>query len=229
MTRWTPRSLTVGAALALLWACDGHHHHPCSTCSTAIGSGNLVTESRTVQGFESVEVSAAGHLIIEQTGVESLQITAEDNILPLVRSEVRNGRLILGFEPGTNVNTTREVLFRLTVRDLTNVGASGASRVEIRAVDGAELALRVSGATSLTAIGRVERVHLDLSGASLCEAPELRAHVLAADVSGASYALVRASESLVANASGASILEYLGDPALEATVSGGSVVRRASS
>jgi len=226
MTRWTPRSLTVGAALALLLACDGHHHRP---CSTAIGSGDLATESRSVQGFESVEVSAAGHLIIEQTGVESLQITAEDNILPLVRSEVRNGRLILGIEPGTSVNTTREVLFRLTVRDLTDVGASGASRVEVREVDTAELTFRISGATSLSATGRVERVQLDLSGASLCEAPELRTHVLAADVSGASYALVRASESLVANASGASVLEYLGDPALEATVSGGSVVRRVGS
>jgi hypothetical protein len=228
MLTWTPRSRTVGVALALLWACDGYHHrnHP---YSTTIGSGRLETEARTVQGFDSVEVSAAGHLIVEQTGVESLQITAEDNVLPLVQSEVRNGRLVLGLAPGSSVTTTREVLFRLTVRDLAEVEASGASRVGLRGVDTAELALRVSGASDLTASGHAERVQIHLLGASHCEAPQLRIHALAAELSGASYALVRVSASLEANASGASVLEYLGDPTLVANVSGSSIVRRVRS
>jgi len=227
MTIRTLRLLTVGVALAFVWACDGgHHHHHRDFYSTATGSGHLATESRPVQGFTSVAVSAAGHLIIEQTGVESLEITAEDNVLPLVQSEVRSGRLVLGFEPGASVTATREVLFRLTVRDLTGVEASGASRVEVRGVDTPELVILVSGASDFSATGRAESVQLGISGASRCEAPDLRSRGLIADVSGASYALVQVSDSLVANASGASVLEYLGDPALVASVSGGSVVRR---
>jgi hypothetical protein len=228
MTRWpTPRSLTLGAILALLWGCDGSHRHHHEMWSTVVGSGHLATESRPVRGFTSVEVAAAGHLVVEQTGVESLQVTAEDNVLPLVRSEVRNGRLVLGFEPGAGVTVTREVLFHVTVGDLAGVEASGASRVEIRGVDAAGLSLRASGASSLTASGRAVDVQLDLSGASRCEAPDLRSRVLTASLAGASYALVRASDALVADASGVSILEYLGDPDLVANVSGGSLVRRA--
>jgi hypothetical protein len=228
MTKWTPRSLTLGAVLALLWGCDGsYRHHHGNGWSPVVGSGHLATESRPVHDFTAVEVTAAGHLIVEQTGVESLEVTAEDNVLPLVRSEVRNGRLFLGFEPGASVTVTREVLFRVTVGDLTEVEASGASRAEIRGVDGAGLTLRVSGASSVTATGRAADVQLELSGASRCEAADFRSRDLTAEVSGASYALVRASHSLVVNASGASILEYLGDPDLVANVSGGSLVRRA--
>lgn len=228
MTKWTPRSLSLGVVLALLWGCDGsYRHHHDNGWSPVVGSGHLATESRPVHDFTSVEVTAAGHLIVEQTGVESLQVTAEDNVLPLVRSEVRNGRLLLGFEPEASVTVTHEVLFHVTVRDLTGVEASGASRAEIRGVDAAGLGLRASGASSLTAAGRAADVQLDVSGASRCEAPDLRSRALTASVSGASYALVRASDALVVNASGASILEYLGDPDLVANVSGGSLVRRA--
>jgi hypothetical protein len=215
--------LTLCVALALSWACGGSDH---GICSNVVGSGNLVTESRAVTDFAAVEVSAAAHLVVEQTGGESLSVTAEDNVLPLVRSEVRNGRLILGLEPNAGVTITREILFRLTVRDLAEVEASGATRVEMRGVDSAELTLRFSGASSVSARGAVDRAILTLAGASHCEAPELRTRVLTATVSGASYALVRASDFLEANVSGASVLEYLGDPRLGTSVTGGSLVRR---
>jgi len=226
---WTKQWWTLGAFVGLLWACDGdqYHHHHYNPGSPIVGSGQLATEWRTVESFTAVEVSAAGHLIVEQTGVESLQVTAEDNILPLVRTEVRDGRLILGFEPHVGLTLTREVLFRLTVRELDDVGASGASRVEMPNVSGPELALHLSGASFLSASGRVDRTRLDLSGASRCDAPDLRSRTLKADVSGASHAFVRVWDSLVVNASGASILEYLGDPTVSASVSGGSIVRRA--
>jgi hypothetical protein len=215
--------LPLGAALALLWACDGSHHGPCSKVT---GTGSVVTESRAVHGFSAVELNGAAHLIVEQTGVESLSVTAEDNILPLVRSEVRNGRLVLGFESQVGLSITREVLFRLTVRELTKVEASGASQVEIRDVDSAELTLRISGASSVSAQGTVERARVSLAGASHCAAPDLRTKELTADLSGASYALVRASDALDASVSGASVLEYFGDPRLTTNVTGSSLVRR---
>jgi hypothetical protein len=222
----TPRAWVLGAALALLWGCDDyHHHHHHNPSGTVIGSGDVVTESRPVGAVTSVSVSAAGQLTIEQSGVESLQITAEDNVLPFVVSDVRNGRLILGLDPGTSVTVTHPILFHLTVRDLTEIEASGASRVEARDVDTGDLTIQLSGASSLTATGFADRQQLDVSGASLCEAGDLRSRVVNARVSGASYGLVWASDSLVANVSGASVLEYFGDPIVETTVSGGSVVR----
>src|SRR5437868_6052334 len=48
------------------------------------GSGNLKTEVRQVSNFTQVDFSQVGTLTMEQTGVEGLTITADDNILPIL-------------------------------------------------------------------------------------------------------------------------------------------------
>jgi hypothetical protein len=215
--------LVCMAALGLLAACD---EGPVGPCDEFQGSGRLVTESRPVSGFDAVSVSAAGQLIVEQTGYESLEITAEDNVLPLIESEVRNGRLLLGPRPGTSLHTTRPVVYRLTVVGLRELDASGASSTEIRRLAGDSLVTQLSGASFLSAAGAVARHELHISGASAARLGDLSSRSARASVSGASYVLLRVSEQLEASASGASTLEYLGDPVVHASVSAGSIVRR---
>ncbi len=217
--------LALAAVLALAFGCDADHHERWRS-PALVGSGRMVTEARAVPPFTAVSVSAAGHLFVVQTGVESLEITAEDNVLPLLRAEVQGGRLILGPVPGFDVLQTREVEYRLTVRDLRDIEASGASRVEVSGIRADALAVRLSGASTLTASGDAGRLVLQLSGASRCLAEELRMGLLSADLSGASRARLRVSDRIDADLSGASALEYLGDPRVAARVSGGSVVRR---
>jgi len=224
MKRLSIKAVAVASlALVSLWGCSDYHTGPSWVVP---GSGRLVTEVRPVDGFSIVAVSDAARLIVEQTGVESLQITAEDNVLPLLQSEVRNGRLSLGLVPGSDVIPTRQIEYRLTVRRLDGVEASGASRVEFAGVDGEQLAFHLSGASSATASGSLRGLELHLSGASWVQAPDLRSRLVAASLSGVSYGLVRVSGRLDASLSGASTLEYLGAPVVVSSVSGGSVVRR---
>ena len=56
------------------------------------GSGNLITQSRPVSEFTEVELLGDAELTIEQTGTESLTMEAEDTILPVLRSQIANGR-----------------------------------------------------------------------------------------------------------------------------------------
>jgi hypothetical protein len=213
----------VCVALALLWGCDCRTERV--TWPTAVGSGILVTESRPVQGFTGVVVSGAGRVVIEQTGIESLQVTAEDDVMPFVSTEVRGGRLFLGFEPGVSVSPTRGVEYRVSVAELTEIEATGASRVEILHVDTPELTTRLVGASIYTAAGIATDHSLELIGASRCDAADLASHTVTAHLSGASYGLVRARDRLVVRASGASTLEYFGNPVVDVRVSGASVVR----
>lgn len=214
----------ASTALVLVCGCGGSTSR---VTGAATGSGSLATESRPVQGFTGVAVSGAGHLIIEQTGVESLTITADENILPIIRSDVVGDQLILGFDQGASVTTANEVLYRLTVRDLNAIAASGASRVEAHGLGTHALATVFSGASSFNASGVADSHVMVLSGASRCDAPDLNSRNLIATLSGASSGLVRVSDSLAATASGGSILEFYGDPVVVTNVSGGSVVRHA--
>jgi len=217
----------AGAALALLSGC-GHTDGVTSVnpAGGIVGSGVLASESRPVSGFDGVTVDAPLHVVLTQGGSESLLVTADDNVLPLVQSEVRGGRLFLGLVPHSRLTLTREVLCRVTVAEIRDVDASGAARVEMQGVDAVDLGVRLSGAAVGSASGAVGRLTLDVTEASRWNAADLRGRTVVAGVSGASYALVRVVESLVANLSGASTLEYAGDPAVEQTVSGSSVLRR---
>ena len=64
---------------------------PVDPTETIVGSGNVVTESRAVSEFTAVSVHGVGRITIEQTDEETLTITADDNVLPVLVSEIRDG------------------------------------------------------------------------------------------------------------------------------------------
>ena len=222
----TMRWLGGNLALALLWACSGNTNMTGPT-PALIGSGRLATESRAVQGFDSVSMVGVGRLIIQQAGSESLEVTAEDNILPVVRSEVRGDTLFLDFAPVSSLNPTREIVYRLAVRELNEISATGAGIIDVAGLDTERLRVRLTGASSLLASGSADRQDIEVSGASFVRAEDLRSRMVTANVSGTSQCVVRVSDRLEADVSGVSLLEYYGDPVVIANASGGGTVRRA--
>jgi len=210
---------------ALAIGCGGFGH-PTRPSASVVGSGILATESWPVSGFSAIAISGAGRLVIEHTGHESLEVTAEDNILPLLKAEVRGGRLEIGPRPHSSMETTREIVYRLTVRELSDIEASGAAEIEAYDINTDRLRLVFSGASSAKLAGIAGSQHAEFSGASRLIAEGLQSRQVVVGVSGASYALVRVSDWLAASASGVSTVEYIGDPELSLSVSGSSVVRR---
>jgi len=223
MQSYATRIALVVGAVFLLGACDGDYF--CSPSHDVVGSGYVVTEPRPVHGFDAVLLSGVGVLVIEQTGVEALTITAEDNILPFIDSEVRNGRLVLGPLPQSNVSPSRQIEYRLSVVELEDIEISGVTEVAIHELDTRFLHVSMSGVSSLTASGWAARQNVEVSGTSLYRAGRLDSEVVEFGISGASTAVVRASELLEGTASGASVVEYFGRPVLRVSVSGSSVVR----
>lgn len=221
------RRIGIVATVVLLWACDeSHHTYTPGRTDVIIGSGVVATEARPVTGFTAISVDHPARVVVVWGGAESLEVSAEDNVLPLVRSEVRNNRLVLSLAPNPGLTLSREIVHRVTVRELEELEASGAARVELHGVSAESLSLQLTGASSTSADGRCDRLDLDLSGASRADAAGLHTRRALAVVSGASHALLRVEDELVANASGASVLEYFGDPHVTSTASGSSTIRR---
>ena len=105
--------LIVAAGTLFLVGC-GHVREVIGTVGhsgpTTIGSSKMATETRMVSGFQSVSIPSSGRVTIEQSGKESLIITAEDNILPLLTVEVKDGQLTLGMKPNSNISSTKEIV-----------------------------------------------------------------------------------------------------------------------
>jgi hypothetical protein len=107
------------------------------------GLGYVVTEERAVSNFSEVAVSDSGTVLIEQGGTEALTIEAEDNLRPLLTSDVVGDRLELGMRNGARIQTTRPIIYRLTVVNLEGLELSGSSEVTYNEVDADTFSMRL--------------------------------------------------------------------------------------
>ncbi len=209
-----------------------------------VNPGDMVTKTYEVSEFTKLDVSHAFEIIVKVGETASLEITAGENIHPIIEAIVKGDKLVLGLKE--SMKNTGDIKAEITVLALDELQASGACKVHLTGVDTDEFMLDASGATrinikefkanSLTvdmsgassgAIqGEVNNLNIDISGASGFDSEELMAENVVADLSGACNAKVYASKYLKVDASGASNLTYLGDPEkVEKDTSGASNIK----
>lgn len=185
-----------------------------------VGSGTVVSERRDVGDFNEVVLSGVGALNITQTGSESLTIEAEDNIMPLLTSEVHGNSLRIGTEPGAHFSPKRPIRYILTVKDLSAIRISGAGNVETASLGTPSLRLELSGAGNATCAGEVRSQDIRISGAGSYRGDDLASSTARAVISGTGSAHLRVSERLDARVSGVGSIVYSGNPVVSKSVSG---------
>ena len=176
------------------------------------GSGNLKTEVRQVSNFSQVDFSAVGTLTIEQTGIEGLSITADDNILPILTSDVSNGVLHLGAKDNQNYNPKTPITYLLSVKTLTGLTLSGAGATQASNLDTQTMTVTMSGAGSATLHGKANDQQVTVSGVGSYDGSDFATKTAKVTVSGVGSAIINASDTLDATVSGVGNVEYIGNP-----------------
>jgi hypothetical protein len=185
----------------------------------------MATESREVSGFDQVDLSGSGRVLIAVTGTESLTIEAEDNILPLLTTEVRNGRLELGAKQ--SISLTREIVYTITVVSLEAVSVSGSGSVTATGVDADGFDVEISGSGTVTPGGVSESLDLSISGSGVFEGEGLVSVTGTVSLSSSGNAVVNVTEDLDVRLTSSGSVEYLGDPGVSISRSGtGDISRR---
>jgi hypothetical protein len=171
----------------------------------------------------------------------SLTLTGDDNLLPLVRTEVREGTLHIGATRG--VSSRRGIRVSLTTPSLQAVAVSGSSRVDARRFRAEAFRASVSGSGNLSAegetrtleialsgsgnarvTGSAERVAAALSGSGDLDLLRLSARTADVQVSGSGTAALLASDELNASVSGSGDVFYGGAPRVTSHISGSGTV-----
>ena len=183
-----------------------------AACSITSGSGQITSESRQVSGFSKVELSGSGELTIEQTGTESLTISAEENLLPKLTSEVSDDTLVLRSTSNAKIIPTQPIKYSLTVKDLSGLAVSGSGSVTMSKLATAALSTNISGSGAVTASGTADQQDLKISGSGRYQAEQLTSKTVKVDMSGSGVASVHASDALDLHMSGSGTLTYTGDP-----------------
>ena len=224
----------------------------CSLIGGVPGSGNVVTETREPGAFASISIEYPGaEIVVQQGEEETVELEADDNLLPQLSTEVISGTLtIKNVETDWKamVNPSRPVKINITVQHLTEVVlsapvgdlkvnhvqagtlklvVSGGAQVRLNGIQVDLLDSVLSGAGDIQASGTADEVKLVLSGLGDFNAADLESKKAAIELSGMGGATVRVEEELTATITGAGSIQYFGHPSVESSVNGAGSVKPA--
>lgn len=175
------------------------------------GSGRIVQQNRAVSAFQRVETLGSEDVEVRFGPRPSLVIAADDNILPLITTEVRNGTLKISSRGSYNMRGPIRVW--LTTPNLEAFKTSGSGNVDIQGLRNSRLSLTINGSGDMLVTGSTGELDLNIHGSGTARLASLNARTVKASLFGSGEATVRASEELDARIFGSGTLRYVGKPA----------------
>ena len=174
------------------------------------GSGNRKSEKRNLAAFKAIDTTGAYEVEVTCQKPASFEIETDDNILPLIKTEVRDGVLYVTSEE--SYNPSRTVALRISLPELTAVSSRGAGQILVQDAKSDDLKIDSNGAASIKANGKVKSTSISSSGAGEIDASRLQAEKARVTVAGAASVNVYASEQLDVTISGVGKVNYSGNP-----------------
>lgn len=175
------------------------------------GSGNVVTEKRVLTGFTGVEVGRGFQVEIVAGREFSVEVEGDDNLLPLVTTEVNDG--VLSIDTEKRCSTRTSIRLRISAPDIDKLSTSGGATVNLTGIKNSNLSVESSGGSKVILAGETANFKVEISGGAKILSENLSVVDATIDGSGGSYVEVRASGELRSDISGGSRVAYCGTPA----------------
>ena len=186
------------------------------------GSGSVVTEDRQVGEFDKVEGSNGLRLVLSIGATNSVQVSAHENIVPLVSTTVTDGTLeatltrpVSGTAPIT-VTVVTPALTALTLHDGVSADATGiaAASLSLDADDGAHASLS----------GTVDRLTITADNGAFLQLGGLVAANATVSLSNGVTGQVHVTGTMSGTASNGVLLSVVGGGEVSVSTSGGAFI-----
>jgi hypothetical protein len=219
--------------------------------AATIGSGTAATESREVSGFSAISLRGGMDLVVRQGARETVQVTADDNLLPLLQTTVEGSgetrTLVVQWRRGESIRPRARTVVTVDVVQLTALASSGSGDIVVEALKSAALALSISGSSDarlrgldaeqlrvaltgsggVQASGKAGKLDVSIAGSGDVNARELAADEVSVSIAGSGDASVRANKSVAVSIAGSGDVEYAGAATItRSRIAGSGSVRR---
>ena len=207
------------------------------------GSGNVVSESRPVAEFDRIHLKGAGKVFLTRGETPSIEIKTDDNILPVIKTEVTDRKLVISHK---NYNPRPTTLnYFITVNDLKGIAVSGSADItsdsklvsenfsaDISGSGDMRLELEVgnldsdiSGSGTMRFSGKTDSLAASITGAGNIRAFDMQAKNVSLKITGSGDCEVNASETLNVKITGSGDVKYKGSPQISRKVTGSGKIR----
>lgn len=145
-------ALTIG-----LVSCNGNVN---------IGSGNIITEKRSVtESFDKIDASTGVNVIVTQGNLQEIVVETDDNVMKYVITKVENGVLIIKLKQNTNTMSSIDV--KVQMPKIAGLEASSGATIDTRnTLRGTSISLKSTSGSDITAMLEYENVSCETSSGS---------------------------------------------------------------
>ena len=204
------------------------------------GKGPTETEIRPVTGFNKIALDMDAEVIYEQDSVYYVEVSAQENILEVLRTEVSAGELKIDTKRWVRKSNPITLIihspniYAFTISGSGNIRSnapintswmdlkiSGSGNLSLASLLTQDLETTISGSGDVTVEnGSTVNEKMKISGSGDIFARYLTAQSSAATISGSGNITVQVIQSLDATISGSGSIMYAGNPAVNAHISG---------
>ncbi len=194
------------------------------------GNGKITADVRNVNSFHAIDIQGVFNVILQQGDKESVKVETDENIQPIVITEVKNDTLIVKFKDDYSIRDLQKIDVYITLADITQLKTEGVGTLKCPSplrlkqltfntegvgatslnITGDELVIKSEIVGELNLSGTEKNVTINHSGVGMIAAFNLKAENLSLTTDGVGAAEVFASNAITINASGIGSVKYKG-------------------
>lgn len=219
-------------------------------CAATSGSGKTASESRSVGEFQAVKSAGSIDLVVRQGAQTSVQVSADDNLLPLLETVVEgsgdSATLVVRWKRGESIYHRGRAAVSIVTPKLSLVSAAGSGDIQVQgfqtpalqvSVAGSgnakldnlstdDLGIRISGSGDVAGQGRAAKMKVNIAGSGSVKLTELKSDDVSVSIAGSGDAAVNAEKTLSVSIAGSGDVTYTGAAMVKSSVAGSGSVKR---
>ncbi len=217
-----------------------------ASCRFTTGSGNIISETRTVSNFNGISVGGSFEVEVKIGPVTEVKVEADDNIIKYIETTVSGNTLKINTRDLNNYSNVHLKVY-ITTPSLYNVKSSASAEVVIKdvltgnntlsfrasssssinaEVNAPEIETDVSSSATVTLSGKTKSYKAEASSSADIKSFDLLSENTTVTVSSSALAQVFASVSLNARASSSGTVEYRGAATVNKSISSSGSVEK---
>ena len=208
---------------------------------TIEGNGHLVSQSRNVSTTDKIKSMGDFNIDIVQGSPSAVKVEADENLMPYILTENKEGKLIIRTKEGYNLSSDNKVKITVTTNRLEEVEVDGSGDVngngkftgsdhlKISVAGSGNITLdfntpevesNIAGTGNITLSGETKNSKIEIAGVGNYKAENLMSENVDVHIAGSGNARVYAENSLTIDIAGSGDVFYKGNASVKQSVAG---------
>lgn len=214
---------------------------------TIHGNGNPGSEQRNANGSDKIKSYGSFDVIIVQGSTSSVKVEADENLLPYIITENKDGALVIRAKEHYNLSSDNKIKVTVTTDKLKEVEVAGSGNVTGEGkfigsdhlkisiagtgnvtleVNTPDIDSHIAGTGNITLSGETKDSKIDIAGMGDYDAEKLLSENVEIQVAGSGNAKVHAENNLDIDIAGSGNVDYTGSPNIKQNIAGSGKIRK---